>query len=129
VVFVCEHGTVKSLMAREWFNRLARERGLTYHAESRGVAPDPSVPPAVAAALRRDGFDLAGFSPRPLAATDLGAVRIVTIGVDPASIRLPAGTSIEAWDDIPPATERYEASRDALRARIERLLMLLPTRR
>ena len=28
VVFVCEHGNVKSLIAREWFNRLAAERGL-----------------------------------------------------------------------------------------------------
>ena len=28
VVFVCEHGNAKSLIASEWFNRLARARGL-----------------------------------------------------------------------------------------------------
>lgn len=37
VVFVCEHGTAKSLIAREWFNRLAAQRGIAARAVSRGV--------------------------------------------------------------------------------------------
>ena len=35
VVFVCEHGTVKSVMAALWFNRLATERKLPFRAVSR----------------------------------------------------------------------------------------------
>ena len=46
VVFVCEHGSVKSLVAQEWFNRRAKERGLAVRAVSRGITPDASVPPA-----------------------------------------------------------------------------------
>ena len=40
VVFVCEHGNVKSLMAASCFNQLAEQRGLPFRAVSRGVAPD-----------------------------------------------------------------------------------------
>jgi protein-tyrosine-phosphatase len=125
VVFVCEHGTVKSLIAREWFNRLAAERGLAVRAVSRGLTPDASVPPAIADALRSDGFDATGFEPRAFSAADAsGAVRVVGIGVDLSAA--PRGDATwEAWEGIPPASERYAASRDALRARIEALLAAL----
>ena len=44
VVFVCEHGTVKSVLALAYFGQLARERHLPYRAISRGTAPDSAVP-------------------------------------------------------------------------------------
>ncbi|HXB56839.1 MAG TPA: hypothetical protein VN461_18905 [Vicinamibacteria bacterium] len=126
VVFVCEHGNVKSLIAREWFNRLAASRGLDLRALSRGVTPEKSVPPAIAAALRGDGFDVGGFEPRAFSATDAtGAVRVVGIGVDLSSAGERSDTPLETWQDIPPASEDYAASRDALRARIEVLLKRL----
>jgi arsenate reductase (thioredoxin) len=126
VVFVCEHGNVKSLIAREWFNRLAEERGLHLRAISRGVTPEPGVPPAIAEALRGDGFDVSGFESRAFVASDAtGAARVVAIGVDPAVLRDHADAPLEPWDGIPPASERYAASRDALRERIEALLKTL----
>ncbi|MDB6104782.1 MAG: protein tyrosine phosphatase [Gammaproteobacteria bacterium] len=39
VVFVCEHGSVKSLIAMVYFNRSVRERRLPYRAVARGTAP------------------------------------------------------------------------------------------
>jgi arsenate reductase (thioredoxin) len=39
VLFVCEHGNVKSLMAASYFNQLARERRLPFQAVSRGSPP------------------------------------------------------------------------------------------
>jgi hypothetical protein len=122
VVFVCEHGSVKSLMAQEWFNRLARERGLSVRAVARGLTPDPSVPPPIAEALRGDGFDVGGFTPRGLQPADLvGTARVVAIGLDPARLGVSAGAA-ERWEGIPAATEGYPAARDVLRARIEALL-------
>ena len=123
VVFVCEHGNVKSLIAREWFNRLAADRGLGVRAVSRGVTPETSVPPGIADALRGDGFDVSGFEPRAFRAADVaGAVLIVGIGVDLTSSGERGGAALETWEGIPPASERHAASRDALRARIEALL-------
>lgn len=126
VVFVCEHGNGKSLVAREWFNRLAAERRLHFHAVARGVTPEASVTPAIAEALRGDGFDVSGFEPRAFSAADVsGASRVVGIGVDLSSAPERGDAPLDTWADIPPASQRYAASRDALRARIEALLKTL----
>ncbi len=73
VVFACEHGTVKSVIAAYWFNRLAAERKAPFRAASRGITPDVAIPPGVAAGLAADGFDVAGFRPLPLKAADVTA--------------------------------------------------------
>jgi len=128
VVFVCEHGSVKSVMAAHWFNRLATGRQAPFRAVSRGVAPDDAVPPAVANNLAADGFDVAGFTPKRLEQTDLaGAVQVVAIGIDSPLFADAKEVPVARWDDIPPASMDYAASRDAMRARMGALLdALLP---
>ena len=126
VVFVCEHGTVKSVIAAQWFNRLAAERNSSLRAVSRGIAPDEAIPPAVARNLAEDGFDVSGFAPKRLEGTDVaGAAHVVAIGVDSPFL---SGARLSRWDDIPPASTSYAASRDAMRARIGALLDALSTR-
>jgi hypothetical protein len=102
VVFVCEHGVVKSQMATSYFNQLAQQRGLPWRAVSRGSAPD--------AKQKVDATDAAA------------AARIVTIGATlPADV--PADEKrIERWDDVPPASANYDAARSALEARVAELL-------
>ncbi len=70
VVFVCEHGSVKSLIAASLFNKVAREQGLNVEAVSRGMAPDEKVPPAIATSLLADGFDVSAFKPSSFSSTD-----------------------------------------------------------
>ena len=130
VVFVCEHGNVKSLIASEWLNRLARERGLKARAVSRGLTPETSVPPAIAEKLRGDGFDVSAFEPRAFAPADLdGAVRVVLIGAEAPAWATRPGLPVDTWNGVPPASERYEASRDAMRSRIEALLDAMASRK
>jgi arsenate reductase (thioredoxin) len=130
VVFVCEHGSAKSLIAAEWFNRLAREKKMAARAVSRGVSPDVTVPAWVVEALGGDGFSVAGFTPRRLEKADLAeAVQVVAIGVESPLFDQPATAAIERWTDIPPASTQYAASRDAMRRRIEALLARLSARR
>ena len=82
VVFVCDHGSVKSLMAASLFNEAAARRGLRVRAVSRGVNPDAGVPAAIATAMKRDGFDVGNFHPQALSEQDVaGAARVVAIGV------------------------------------------------
>jgi chromate transport protein ChrA len=123
VVFVCEHGSAKSLVAASFFERLAAERGLMLRAVSRGAAPDAGVPPKVAEALRRDGFEVASYRPQPLTESDVAsAIRVVTIGVETASLVPTAAARAERWDDIPPVSAGYAAARAALLSRLEALL-------
>jgi protein-tyrosine-phosphatase len=124
VVFICEHGSAKSLIAREWFDRLARERGLSVRAVSLGVTPDAAVPGPIVEALGKDGFDVHAFVPNRVDAAALGgASRIVAIGLEqPGALPVQPDHALEVWDGIPPASLRYEATRDALKEHIEALL-------
>lgn len=129
IVFVCEHGSAKSLIASQWFNKVAAERGLSVRSVSRGITPDASVPPAIANNLAGDGLAPDGFVPKALSRADLAtASRVVTIGVDAVSLTKGVPVPVETWNDIPPASENYAASRDAMRARMEQLLTKTTTK-
>lgn len=123
VVFVCEHGSAKSLVAASFFERLAKQQGVKLRAVSRGTSPDATVPPAVVEALGGDGFDVASFKPQALRDTDVtSATRVVAIGADIGSLAAGAGTRLEKWDDIPPFSESYAKAREALVSHLRSLL-------
>ena len=123
VVFVCEHGTVKSVIAMQLFNKLAREQGSRLRAVSRGTSPDSEVPQAIAQALSKDGLNPAGFQAKGLSWGDLkSAARVVSIGVDVLPVTKGSAVPVEAWNDIPAASLDYAAARDALKAKIVDLL-------
>ena len=59
VVFVCEHGSAKSVLAAAEFERMAKERGLNFFILARGTSVDPELAPSVVNGLRADGLKLA----------------------------------------------------------------------
>jgi protein-tyrosine-phosphatase len=123
VVFVCDHGSVKSLMAASLFNEAAARRGLQMRALARGVNPATSVPAAIAGAMKQDGFEVADFRPQALAEQDVaGAARVVAIGVDLSEHDDVARAPIASWNDVPPASVDYARARDDLARRVEELL-------
>ena len=121
VLFVCLHGSAKSLIAAEHFTRLARERGLRYRGESAGVEPDAEVPGPVVAGLARDGFEIGGYVPRALTPARLTeAAHVVSFGCD-----LPGMTDDdrhERWDDLPMVSDGFDRAREAIVSRVERLI-------
>ena len=123
VLFVCEHGNVKSLMASSFFNQMAEQRHLPFRAISRGSAPDSdTVPPRIIAGLSGDGFDVSAFHPVAVSAADVkNAHRVVTIGV-PLSSEMLGDTAVEQWNDVPPASVDYAAARASLKAHVGALL-------
>ena len=124
VLFVCEHGNVKSLMAASHFNKLSQERHLPYRAISRGSAPDSTtVPPAIVEGLRRDGFNVSEFRPLAVTTSDVTASQhVVLIGADlPATVQA-YGSEPERWVDVPAASTDYAAARDSLRSHVAELL-------
>lgn len=130
VVFVCEHGSAKSLVAASLLERMARKEGLAIDAVSRGTAPDASVPAGVVQSLGDDGFDVAAFRPQALTAADVArAARVVAIGVDLGPLGAPAGHRAVRWDGVPPVSTRYPEARRDLTARIEGLLRELKAAR
>jgi len=128
VLFVCEHGNVKSLIAANLFNQAAQKRGLSIRSTARGIRPESEVPVNVVSELRREGVDVGQFKPRALVQSDIsGARRVIAIGVDLGQFKIEAPESIDSWSDIPAASVDYSASRNALLRHINTLLTELQT--
>ena len=58
VVFVCEHGAAKSVIATAYFNKLAAERGLPFRATFRGTAPQDALSVRAVAGLEAEGVPI-----------------------------------------------------------------------
>jgi arsenate reductase (thioredoxin) len=122
VLFVCLHGSAKSLIALEYFRRLAAQRGVHVEASSAGTEPDTEVPPKVVQGLLGDGIDVGGRRPRRVTRADLeSASRVITFACDLGDLA-PPGVALERWDDVPAVSEDFKKARDAIVARLPRLL-------
>lgn len=125
VLFVCLHGSAKSLIAAEHLNRLAKSRGLAVRGASAGIEPDASVPPPVVAGLAADGIDVRGYAPRPFNSESASsAMRVVNMGCDDPSLAA-SQKVVERWDNLPMVSDGYDAARNAIVDRVERLLATL----
>jgi protein-tyrosine-phosphatase len=122
VVFVCEHGSVKSLIAMEYFNRGVQERGLAYRAIARGTAPEPIVPSSVREGLRSAGFDVSHFVPRLFEASDVeDAVLVVSFDQDIAKMVGEKARHL-AWDKLPGVLTDYTRGRDEIVRHVDALI-------
>jgi hypothetical protein len=122
VVFVCEHGSVKSLVAMEHFNRKVQERGLPYRAVARGTAPEPTVPAPVQEGLHTDGFDVSSFVPQLLRAPDFDDV-VVVVSFDEDITKTVGGRArYVKWDDLPGVLADYQRGRDVIVRQVDALI-------
>jgi protein-tyrosine-phosphatase len=122
IVFVCEHGSVKSLVAMEYFNRRAKARGIAYRAVARGTAPERTVPKAVRDGLRSDGFEVSAFEPRMFEASDVDhTALIVSFDQDVARIVGPQ-TRYLKWDDLPGVLTDYTRGKDEIVRHVDALI-------
>src|SRR5688572_23884618 len=64
VVFVCEHGAAKSVVAAAYFNKLAVERGLAARATARGADPQADLSVSAVKGLKEDGIEPSLAAPR-----------------------------------------------------------------
>ena len=126
IVFVCEHGAAKSVIATAYFNKLAAERGLPYRATFRGIAPQAELSERTVEALRADGIAVPTGKPTAIGEQDIdGATHIFAIGCAlPDKARL-SGKAAD-WSDVPD-DRGYVAMRDAIVKHVKELLDDLQT--
>ena len=121
IVFVCEHGAAKSIIAAAYLNRLARERDLRLHAVARGTHPDAELSSKTVSGLQEDGLTPTESIPMQLTREDIeSAQRVVSFCDLPEEFVQKA--TVEQWDGIPPVSENYQKARDAIVARIQKLI-------
>jgi len=113
IVFVCEHGAAKSILAAAYFNQLAHERNLSFHAIARGTHPDKQLSSITVAGLQRDGLFANESVPQKLSMEDIEAAQQV-IAFCELPTEFKQNVKVEQWVDIPPISENYERSRDVI---------------
>lgn len=123
ILFVCEHGSAKSVVAAAHFNQIAAARGLPFRAISRGTVPDAGMAPVAVKGLLGDGLKPDEPAPTKLDQSDLdAAARVVSFCALPPELQV--RSPVEQWE-VPPVSTEYAASREAMLVQIERLLLEL----
>src|SRR5256885_15797200 len=88
IVFICEHGAAKSVVASEYFNKLAAERGLAVRAIARGADPQADLSVSAVKGLKADGLAPKLDAPRPLTAAEVrSSVRIVAFDCEQPTMK------------------------------------------
>ena len=124
VIFVCLHGSAKSVIAAAWLNFLASERGLPIGAKNCGTEPDMELPPYVITGMSGEGLPTMGIIPQAITSLALGgAARVVTFGPD-VSGYIEEDCPVETWK-VPNVDAGYAAASMAIRAKVEELVQRL----
>jgi protein-tyrosine-phosphatase len=124
ILFVCEHGAAKSVIAAAYFNKIAKERGLNYQAVFRGTDPIDGLTPGAKEGLIKDGFDISKMTPSLVSKDDVAKVnQVITFDcVLPEDYR---ATELQQWHGVPPISENYDKARDQVVWRVEALITQL----
>jgi protein-tyrosine-phosphatase len=113
VIFVCEHGAAKSVVATAYFNKLARERGLPFRATFRGTDPQADLSVSALQGLREDGVEAPDGKPAALSSRDVAAAtHVFAIGCTLPAVATRSGKAGD-WSDVPDG-QGYGPMRDAI---------------
>jgi arsenate reductase (thioredoxin) len=112
ILFVCEHGAARSVIASAYFNKLAKEKKLNYQAVFRGTSPDSTLSVATVMGLTKDGFNTTAWKPLLVTQADLNvASKVITF-----DCKLPFESSkpVAKWDGVPSISKDYNAARNEI---------------
>ena len=122
VAFVCLHGSAKSVLAAEYLNRVASQRGIAAHATASGREPDARIPANVVEGMRGKGYDVAARIPVPATAQRFAAADVVgSFGCELEGL-VPNTRTIELWSACPAVSDDFEGAWRFITARVDRLL-------
>jgi protein-tyrosine-phosphatase len=121
VIFVCEHGAAKSVIATAYFNKMAGDRHLPYRAAFRGVNPQDDLSVRAIEGLKADGITVPGGKPAGITPEDVrDATYVFAIGCTlPDQAR--RSDKAHDWSDVPD-DQGYGPMRDAIVRHVTQLL-------
>ena len=125
VMFICPHGAARSPIAAAYFNKIAKEQNLNYHAIFRGTEPDETLSARTIEGLTKEGIDLTGWKPELVSTKDINkAYKIVTFD---CSVPTKGATALEEqWNGTPSPSREYEDFTRIVKGEVEQLIAELP---
>lgn len=122
VLFVCERGGAKSVIAAAHFNKIAKESGLPYRAVARGTAPDATIPAAVRQGLEKSGLELSVQRPVMVDQEDVTAAeRVITFEIGIPEPVLASTVPID-WRAVPSVSADFDVASADIKRRVEALI-------
>jgi arsenate reductase (thioredoxin) len=117
IVFVCEHGSAKSIIAISYFNKIAKEKNLSWEAVSRGTTPDAEISAKTKKLLTDDKVPVPQVKPQAITQKDIDeADRVILFFPLPENI---AGrNNLEYWPGIDAVNGDFEKLRDDILAKL-----------
>jgi protein-tyrosine-phosphatase len=125
IAFVCLHGSAKSLIAAEYFNRLAIERNLPHRAITSGPEPDSEVPQNVVAGMKSRGIDVSQYRPTLIEAGQFTDADLIVSFACDAGRRLAPSKPEERWDECPAVAADFDIAWTFITGRVEKLISRL----
>jgi arsenate reductase (thioredoxin) len=123
VIFVCEHGSAKSVIAATYFNQMATRRGLSLRAFARGISPHAEIPRPVVEGLEAEGLVPCTVTPDALSPADfVGARQVVAFDQPQLAVKAALPALVISWDGLPPVSENFAIARDAILAKVRSLV-------
>jgi protein-tyrosine-phosphatase len=120
IVFVCEHGSAKSVIAAAHFQRMAEQEGIQIKVISRGTNPDKVVPEKINRFLNGDGLSSTTQPPVQLTPEDVKHADYV-VAFNPIPASYGNSQKIETWN-IPSIDAGYTVARDSMIHNIQRII-------
>jgi arsenate reductase len=121
IIFVCQHGAAKSVIAASYFNKLASDRKLNYTAECRGIDPDSAVSSSAKEGLIKDNMFDAQTKPQKLVPGDTANVDMIVL-FTPLPADLQTAIKTENWSQVENVDADYSKRRQAIVEKINELL-------
>ena len=117
IVFVCEHGSAKSIIAISYFNKIAKEKNLSWEAVSRGTSPDAEISAKTKTLLADDNMPVPAVKPQSLTQKDIDEAEQVILFY-PLPKSLEGRDNLDYWLGIDAVNGDFEKLRDDILAKL-----------
>jgi arsenate reductase len=117
IVFVCEHGSAKSIIAVSYFNKIAREKNLSWEAVARGTTPDAEISPKTKKLLTDDNMPVPQIKPQAITQKDVDEANQVILFF-PLPENIEGKDNLDYWPGIDAVNGDFEKLRDDIVAKL-----------
>jgi len=125
IVFICPHGAARSPIAAAYFNKMAKEKNMNYHATFRGTEPDETLSARTIKGLTDDGINIDGWKPQLVSDKDIkNAYKIVTFDCTVPSEN--SSALLEQWNGTPSPSKEFDSYRQIVMDKVKQLVEELP---
>ena len=122
ILFLCPHNAAKSILASAYFEEIAKEKGLSFSADSAGTDPDATVMASVRDLLSTQGLAVEKEIPSMLTQAQLDqASTIVSIGCDLSAWNVDPA-KLQEWTDVPLPSEDLEGANELIKKKVGELM-------